>query len=144
MTASFPRRKQPRDLISGREILAALQNETMHPRVQGTLLRKCDETLDCLMEFSDQNTPSPASRGRKRLDQRRGADAVRYIEQMIRQIVATVPASAGEKMGKMAIYREYADFSEGRPEVLRILLRAACDEMEREFLGTAKHTIGDS
>jgi hypothetical protein len=63
---------------------------------------------------------------------------------MVSQIVATVPAGAGEKMGKVAIYREYADFSDRRPELLAIMLRAACDEMERELLATARHTIGES
>ncbi|ATQ70865.1 hypothetical protein CQW49_23225 (plasmid) [Methylosinus trichosporium OB3b] len=63
---------------------------------------------------------------------------------MVGQIVATVPAGACEKMGKVAIYREYADFSDRRPELLVIMLRAACDEMERELLATARHTIGES
>ncbi|WP_157926133.1 hypothetical protein [Methylosinus trichosporium] len=137
MTASLPRRKQPRVVNAGRE-LTTLQDGTRQARVQGALLRECDEALDRLMQLTHQTS------SRRPAGVRFSAAEVQYIEHMVGQIVATVPAGACEKMGKVAIYREYADFSDRRPELLVIMLRAACDEMERELLATARHTIGES
>lgn len=140
MTASLPRREQPRVIVPGHEP-TALQDPATPAGVQRKLLRECDEALDRLMKLARQRTSRRLARGRKHQARQSNAAEVQYIEYMVGQIVAIVPVSAGEKMGKMAIYREYADFSDRRPEVLAIMLRAACDEMERELLGTAKHTI---
>ncbi len=140
MTASLPRRKQPRVTIAAQES-TDLPDEEQQALIQGGLLRECDEALARLMKFSRQQTPVPALRGRKRRDQRCDADDVRYIEHMINQIVATVPENDDEMIGKAAVYREYADFSERRPEVMAIMLRAASEEMERERLRRAKYSI---
>lgn len=143
MTASLPRRKHPRVRVVAQDP-TDLAEEEQRALIRGGLLRECDETVFRLMKLSRQKAPGSASRGRKRHDHRGDDDDIRYIEHMINQIVATVPKNDDEMIGKAAVYREYADFSKRRPDVMAIMLRAASEEIERVRLRRAKYSIRET
>ncbi|MBG0808142.1 hypothetical protein IY145_01770 [Methylosinus sp. H3A] len=143
MTASLPRRRQPRVVISAHEP-TALQDGQQQALIQGALLRECDETVFRLMKFSRQRASSQASKGRKLHNQRSGADDIRDIEHLVGQIVATVPENEDEVLGKAAVYREYANLSDRQPGLLAIMVQETSRELERRVLGLKKHPIGEN
>jgi len=143
MTASLPRRKQPRVTIAAQEP-TDLPDGEQQALIQGALLRECDETLVRLLEFSPQSATSPAARARKSRDKRISVEDLRYIEQMVGKIVATVPENEDEMMGKAAVYREYAKFSDRQPDLMATMLQAASRELERGMLQQKKHPTGEN
>ncbi|TRL24697.1 hypothetical protein FM996_20290 [Methylosinus sporium] len=143
MTASLPRRKQPRVTIAAQEP-TDLREDEQQALIQGRLLRECDETVFRLMKLSRQRVTNRASKGRKLRDQRRGVDDIRDIEHLIEQIVATAPENEDEVMCKAAVYREYANFSDRQPDLLAIMVQDTSRELERRLLGLKKHPTGEN
>ncbi|OAI30932.1 hypothetical protein A1351_22335 [Methylosinus sp. R-45379] len=143
MTASLPRRKQPRVTISAHEPTDFPSGE-QQALIQGALLRECDETLVRLLEFSRHSTTSPVARTPRSRDHRISVEDLRNIEQMLGQIVATVPQNEDEMMGKAAVYREYANFSDRQPDLMTTMLQAASRELERGVLQLKKHSTREN